>query len=279
VTVPYTARPGLRAAQLADLDTLRVTLPGPVLGAIRAYRASVTVIAGRVPVAGTLTAEAASIEARRQAERAAAAARPAFTLDPAPVTAARRREEELADAGLLAAAIRDTAAAVLAETIQARMAAVTAALQARHRDLIADLVQRAKRLPPGTDDAAALETGGQVRTDYLHCRDLAAEEDQLREALRLVEHAPLSGTPDGLTACVQYEKTGELYRNHWQAPTWDLSRFGGLASLEFWLSAGREPAFQWWLPSRRELTARVREVTAEMQARRVRAARAPVPSM
>ena len=76
---------------------------------------------------------------------------------------------------------------------------------------------------------------------------------------------------------MQYEKTGELYRNHWRARTWDLPH-GQLATLEFWLSAAREPAFQWWLPSRRELDARIAEVTAEQQARRVRAAQA-VPTM
>jgi hypothetical protein len=277
VTVPYDALADIRADNLAGLDGLNVTLPGPVAGAIASYRASLTVLAGRVPVAGTLAAEAAAAEARRQAVAAAASAKPAFSLDPAPVTAARLREAELGDIQLLAAAIRDAAAGHLTETVEASMPAVIAALQNRHRELIADLVQRARRLPAGTDDEAALRAGGQVRTDYLAARDLVAEEDQLREALRTVEHAPPHGAPDPVMACLQYERTGELYRNHWRTRTWDLTH-GQLATLPFWLSAGREPAFQWWLPNRRELDARIREFTSEQQARRVRAAQA-VPSM
>jgi hypothetical protein len=277
VTVPYAAQAGLHADNLAGLADLRVTLPDAVLGAIAAFKVSVNVVAERPPLPGTLAAEAAAAEARRQARAAAASAKPAFSLDPAPVTAARRREGELADAELLAAAIRDAAAAHLAETVQTHMAAVISALQARHADLMADLTARAKRLPPGCDDQAALREGGQIRVDYIACRDAVAEESVLREFLRVVEHAPPRGTPDGLTICLQYEKTGELYRRAWQAPTWDLTH-GQLATLEFWLSAGREPAFQWWMPSRRELDARIREVTSEMQARRVRAAQA-VPSM
>src|SRR5262245_60092168 len=72
MSVPYSARAGLRADQLADLDTLRVTLPGPVAGAIRAYRASLGVLAERPPQPGTLAAEAAAAEARQQARAAAA---------------------------------------------------------------------------------------------------------------------------------------------------------------------------------------------------------------
>ena len=274
MTLSFAVAAAVRSDQLADLDTLRVTLPAPVAGAIRAYRASLTVLAERPPLPGTLAAEAAAAEARRQAV-AAASGKP-FTLDPKAVTAARHKEGELADAELLAAAIRDAAAAHLTETVQTHMAATIGALQARHRDLMTDLVQRAKRLPPGTDDETALEAGGEIRTDFLAARDLVAEEDVLREAVRIVEHAPSRGAPDPVVACLQYERSGELYRNHWRTRSWDLTH-GQLATLTFWLSAGREP-FEWWLPSRRELDARVAEFTAEQQARRVRTARA-VPSM
>jgi hypothetical protein len=79
--------------------------------------------------------------------------------------------------------------------------------------------------------------------------------------------------PDGLIFTTGYEKTGALYR-HWQPASWTTSH-GEPGTLEFWLSAGREHGFEWWLPDSSQLHQRVTELRAQHQ----QAARLPASAV
>jgi hypothetical protein len=135
-------------------------------------------------------------------------------------------------------------------------------MQARHREVMADLCQRARRLPPGIDDRVALEAGGQAREDYLAVRDLVGFAGRLRTALADLD-APPTALPDGLERCLMFEKSGRLYRDGWLARTGD-TRHGALGTFPFYLAYCREiPDDQWWLPTTAGVQQRAEEIRRE----------------
>jgi hypothetical protein len=148
---------------------------------------------------------------------------------------------------------------------------VIGAVQARHAELMAELVRHARVLPPDADDQAALEHGGEVRESYLATRDLVSVITQLREAVALVEGAP-SFVLDGLDICLAYERTGRLYRTAWLAPITSTTH-GDIGSFPFYLSACRETSYEWRLPSAAEQAARGRPVAHEAAGQPGRGAR------
>ena len=196
-------------------------------------------------------------------------------LDVNPITTARDAEQAARDRTTLAAEVQAAAQELLCATVTAHEAAVVQVIQARHADMTAVLVKCAHRLPPGTDDQAALQAGGSIRTDYLAARDATATAASLREALRLAEDAASSEEPDGLTITTAYERTGALYQS-WLAPTWTTT-YGDPGTLEFWLNAGREPGFEWWLPDSSQLHQRLAELRTQQQ--HDRAARLPAEAV
>jgi hypothetical protein len=115
---------------------------------------------------------------------------------------------------------------------------------------------------------SALETGGQHRADWIACRDLAAELDRLRNALRGVDGPPPEPV-DGLSFCSGWEQTGKLAET-WLAPA-GVTTHGPLGSLEWWLSAARVDGYQFWLPTAAEQAARIAELHASRHVQKVRA--------
>jgi hypothetical protein len=259
-----------RAEKLAALAAHPgVTLPGPVLGAVAAYQASMAIQIQVAPVTGQLAREAATQTAQRLVREAAASGAALTPLNTEPVRAARLREAELADQAQLCAAIRDAAVVAVIAAFSRHATGVLAALQAKHAALMADLTRRARRLPPGCTEAVALAEGGRVREDFLACRDLVAEEAVLRDAARDVEAPgqPYRPDVDPLLAAVQYDRSGRLYRS-WQGPGW-VHAHGPPGELRFWLAAARED-FEWWLPSRAEAEQRAAQVSAQLRSERAK---------
>jgi hypothetical protein len=68
--------------------------------------------------------------------------------------------------------------------------------------------------------------------------------------------------------CLAYEKTGRLYTT-WLGPT-GVSTHGPLGSPQFYMSAAREPDYEWWCPARAEVEARAVQFRERQQAARVR---------
>jgi hypothetical protein len=257
-----------RLAMLADLG---IPLPVTVSQAITAFAAAEQIRVPAPPRPGILTRQATIAEADRLARQAAATARPTFDVsDVSAVTAARAEEQAAADRQVLAQDVRDAAALVLAEAVTQNRGDVIASIQGRHQAVVADLVKRARRLPPGASDVTALEQGGQHRADYLAVRDAVAELSRLGEALRLVDDGTPPEPNDGLAFCSGWEQTGKL-AGAWLAPI-GATTFGPLGTLEFWLAAGREQGFEWWLPTAAEQAARLAELRHDRQAQRARAA-------
>jgi hypothetical protein len=263
--------PDPRYTQLAMLDGLGIELPPAVTGAIRAFTAAGALRVPAPPRPGVLVRQAVTAEADRLARKAAESARPSFDLgDVSAITAARAAEQAAADRQALAAEVRDAAALVLAGAVAGNRADLIAAIQAKHGALAADLVKRARRLPPGASETSALEAGGQHRADFLACRDHAAGLARLRDGLRLVDDRPPPEPDDGVAFCSAWEQTGKL------AAAW-LARegttvYGPLGSLEFWLSAAREDgdrAYQWWLPTSAQQSARIAALRTERHAQQV----------
>jgi hypothetical protein len=264
--------PRYTTGRLTALADLGIPLPPGVKQAIGAFAAAEALRVPAPPRPGVLAREAMTGEADRLARQAAATARPTFDLaDLSAIADARRQEQEAADRQALGVEVRDAAALVLGEAVAQSRADLIAAIQGKHHAIVADLCKRARRLPPGADDQSALEAGGQHRADYLAVRDHVAELARLREALRLVDSHPPPEPDDGLSFCSGWEKTGKLAAT-WLAAT-STTTFGALGSLEFWLGAGREPGYEWWLPTAAEQSARLAELRAARQAQRLAAAR------
>lgn len=261
-----------RAAQLARLTALDITLPAPVTTAIAGYQAIMALPAPPVPEYGA-DRRAITALADQLARRALTGSRPAIPavpLDVTPVRQARQDDQDALDRAAAARELRAAAAAVLCATVSGQNAQrATGAVQARHREVMTELARQARLLPPDADDQAALEAGGQVRESYLAARDLAALITQLREAVPLIEDRQPDYTTDGLDICLSFEKTGRLYTGGWLAPS-GTSIHGLLGSFEFYLSACREPDYEWWLPSAAELRARAAQLREQMHVNRVR---------
>ena len=262
--------PRYTVGRLVTLDSLGIPLPAAVGRAIAAFTAAEALRVPAPPRPGVLVRQAMTGEADRLARQAAESARPSFDLgDVSAVAAARAEEQAAADRQALATEVRDAAALVLAEAVAENAGQVIAAIQARHAEVVADLVKRARRLPPGASDVTALEAGGQHRADFLAVRDAVAELDRLRAAIRLADDGTPPDPDDGLSACSAWEQTGRL-AGTWLAPA-GVTTHGPLGSLEFWLDAAREDGYRFWLPTAAEQEVRLAELRADRQARRLAA--------
>jgi hypothetical protein len=259
-----------RAEQLAQLTTLDITLPAPVTTAISGYASVMRMPAPPVPERGAAerAIRATADQLARHAMTGKQPAPPPQPLDVTPVRQARQDDTDALDRAALHRELRAAAALVLCETFSSSPQAITA-IQARHSQVMGELARHARLLPEGADDSTALEAGGQHRESYLAARDLATLAARLREAVRLIEdHSPFD-VSDSLELCLGYERTGQLYRRAWLAPS-STTVYGPLGSLDFWLSACREPGYEFWLPSAAELRAHANRMREQMHAARVR---------
>jgi hypothetical protein len=262
-----------RAGKLAQLAQAGIALPATARAAISGYEAvmALPVPAPPHPGADRRAITALADELARDALTGQRPAAPPQPLDVTPVARARQEDQDALDRAAVARELRSAAAAVLCQVFTGENGQqVIGALQARHADVVDGLVKRARRLPPGAGETSALETGGQHRADWLAARDAVAELARLREALRLVDDGTPPDPDDGLSICSGWEQTGSL-AGTWLAPT-GTTTHGDLGTLEFWLSAARDPDLRWWLPTAAEQKARLAELRAERQASRLQAA-------
>jgi hypothetical protein len=261
-----------RAAELAGLAQLdQLALPAQVRTTISGYEAVMAIPSPGMPEHGA-DRRAITDLADRLARDAMLGKRPAAVpqpLDVAVITAARQADQDALDRAALARELRAAAAAVLCQVFSGDSGQqVIAALQVRHREVMAELVRHARKLPEAASDATALEHGGEIRESYLAARDVTALVTQLRDAVTLIEEPP-PWMPDDLERCLMYEKSARLYATAWLAPS-GISTHGPLGTFEFYISAARETGYEWWLPSTAELDARAAQVREKMQANRVR---------
>jgi hypothetical protein len=258
-----------RAAQLAGLPALKIDLPAVVQDAIRAYGVSL-----KLPVPARPDPRAVD---RAVAQRAAELVREppgrlaGLAADVTAIGAARQAAQDDADRGALAAAVRDAAAERLCQVMSGDTAAeVVAAIQSKYGGAIKDLASRAARLPPGIDTEGALTAGGRVRDDLLGCRDRIAELRVLRAAVIQVEGpaAVALGRNDGLGVCIRFERSGRLYRRHWQ-PGDAVTTAGPIDSEPFWLALAPAPELDWWCPTMRQATRRASELESQYRTERM----------
>jgi hypothetical protein len=263
-----------RAGKLAALPQLGITLPATVRAAITGYEAVMALPVAAAPLRPGADRRAITALADDLARDALTGKRPAAPSHPlgvSAITRARQDEQDAYDRAALARELRSAAAVVLVQAFSGENGQqVIGAIQARHAEVVDGLCKRARRLPPGADDQSALQQGGQHRIDYLAACDAVAELARLREAIRLVDDRTPPQPVDGLSLTLAWEKTGALART-WLAPS-GTTTHGDLDSIEFWLSAAREPAYQFWAPTADEQAARLAELRAERQAQRVQAA-------
>jgi hypothetical protein len=242
-----------RAAVLAALPQLGLPgLPAQVTRAVVAYTAALALRPPDPPPAARAVIDAVAVEAFAAA---AAKGSDTITIDPQPVAAARAAEAAHADHAQVLAAIRDRAPLALCTIVDQHRAQIIGALQAKHAEVLGQLVPAAHRLPDGIADRKALELGGQVRTDFLATEDLAAQAEQLRAILTEVENVPGRGQPpDGLEISLTYLRDTRLYDGPRDA-------HGEPGSRSFYRSLGRETEpGDWWLPTRAQQHARAGEV-------------------
>jgi hypothetical protein len=264
-----TFAPRHTTGQLAGLAGLGVPLPAAVSRAIAAFTAAEALQVRSLPHPGEPARQAVRDLAAELARTATESATPRFDVtDVSAVTGARAAEQRAIDRHAVAVELRDASARLLGEVVAAHRGEVIAAIQGKHQAAVAELVKRARRLPPGATDVSALETGGQHRADWIACRDLAAELDRLRSALRMVDDGTPADPVDGVSFCAAWERTGKLAQT-WLAPE-VTTMHGAPGSLEFWLAAARED-YEWWLPASDELTARIAELHTTRHTRRVQA--------
>ena len=264
--------PRYTTGRLVTLADLGIGLPAGVSRAIAAFTAAEQLQVPAPSRPGVLVRQAMTAEADRLARQAAASPSPSFDLsDVSVITDARAEEQRIIDRQAFAGEVRDAAALALAETVARARDTVITAIQAKHQAIVTDLCKRARRLPPGADETSALEHGGQHRADYLTVRDHVAELARLREALRMADDGTPPPPEDGLSLTLAWEKTGALAQS-WLAPA-GVTSHGPIGSIEFWLSAAREPAYQFWAPTADEQAARLAELRAQRQAQRLAAAR------
>jgi hypothetical protein len=259
-----------RAGQLAGLAHLdRLALPAPVTTAITGYE---NIMGLPVPAPPEYGADRRAItaladELARQAMLGKHPAAPPVPLDVTPIAAALQDDQAALARAALARELRAAAAAVLTQVFAGEAGQqVIRAVQARHAEVMAELISHARKLPEGADRDTALEAGGEIRDSYLAARDLTVLVAQLRLALALIEDPPV-WMPDDLERCLAFERSGKLYATAWLAPS-GISTHGSLGSLEFYLSACREP-YEWWLPTAAELDARATEAREVMHVNRL----------
>jgi len=186
-----------RAAALASVTELGLDgLPAEVTRTVVAYD---SVMALGLPEPPPGPQAAVTAQAREALSAACRKGSTTIVVDPGPVAAARAAEAAHRDQAAILAALRELAPLELCRTADQHRGQIVAALKARHAQIIAQLVPAAHRLPPGIDDRAALDQGGQVRVDFIAVRGLSAEAERLRAVLTDVEDVPGRGQiPSGL---------------------------------------------------------------------------------
>jgi hypothetical protein len=264
-----------RADQLASLPALGIALPEPVSRAFASYQAAM-----RLPVPPRPEPRAVEQAVAGRAAELVAETPPGklaeLAADVTAIGAARQAAQDAEDRAALAAAVKGAAAERLCQVMTGEIAQqVIDAIQAKYGAAVSDLATRAARLPPGITTEGALTAGGRVRDDLLKARDRIAELRVLRQAVAQVEgpHALAGARSDGLGACVRFEQTGRLYRDHWQAGN-GITTAGPLDSEAMWLALAPLRELRWWAPTTAEATARAAELEAQFRAERVRAAMA-----
>ena len=260
-----------RAGQLAALAQLdQLALPAAARTAITGYERIMALPFPQPPLPGADRRAIAALadELARDGMTGKSPAIPSLPLDVSAVTAARQAEQESLDRAGLHRELRAAAAAVLVTVFSGDTGQQAIhAVQGRHAKVMDDLCEHARQVPEGTDDRAALEHGGPIRVHYLAARDLAVTAAQLREAVQQIEDRPPAAVDDSLELCLMFEQTGGLYQT-WMAPA-GISSHGPIGTLEFYLSAGREPDYTWWAPTAAELAARAGQLRQQMHADRV----------
>lgn len=249
-----------RAAVLAALPQLGLPgLPAQVTRAVVAYTAALALRPPDPPPAARAVIDATAVKAFAAA---AAKGSDVIEIDPGPVARARAAEAGHADHAAILAAIRHRAPLALCTIVDQHRAQIIDALQAKHAEVLGQLVPAARRLPPGITDRQALDAGGHVREDFIASRDLAAQAERLRAVLVDVEDVPGRGPlPSLLERCLAYLRIPVLYE---AAPS---EPFGQPGTLEFYRRLGRETEpGDWWLPTRAELHARAVELAEQRRA-------------
>jgi hypothetical protein len=264
-----------RADQLAGLPALGIRLPGAVSRALASYQAAM-----RLPVPPRPEPRAVGQAVAGRAAELMREAPPGklaeLAGDVSAITAARREAEQAEDRAALAVELKSAAAELVGQVVSGEVAAeVTRAIQDKYGAVVKDLASRAARLPPGIDTEGALTAGGKIRDDLLGCRDRIAELRVLRQAVIQVEGpaAVARARNDGLGVCIRFERSGQLYRRHWQAGD-ATTTAGPIDSEAFWLTLAPVPELQWWCPTMREAAARAVELEAQFHAERVHRAMA-----
>jgi hypothetical protein len=265
-----------RAGQLASLARLEhLSLPAAARTAIDGYRAlrALPVPPQPLPGADRRAITALADELARDALTGKHPAVPSLPLDVTAIAAARQAEQDSQDRANLTGDLRAAAAAVLCQVFYSESQQVIAAIQARHAEVMAELVQHARQVPEGTDDNVALEHGGELRVSYLAARDLVPIVTRLREAVHLVEDRLPPAPSDGIDWCLLFERTGLLAKT-WLAPSM-VTEHGALGSFEFYVSACKVPDYEWWCPAAGEVEERAEQLHQQMHASRV----AELPAM
>jgi hypothetical protein len=264
-----------RADQLAGLPALGIRLPETVTRALASYQAAM-----RLPVPPRPEPRAVGQAVATRAAELVREAPPGklgeLAGDVSAITAARRDAEQADDRAALAVELKSAAAELVCQVMTGGTAAeVVAAVQAKYGGAVSDLASRAARLPPGTDTEQALLAGGKVRGDLLHCRDRIAELRVLRAALTQVEGPAAASLArnDGLGVCLRFERSGQLYRRHWQ-PGDAVTTAGPIDSEPFWLALAPAPELDWWCPTIRQAAARANELEAQFRTERLQGATA-----
>ena len=242
-----------RAAALASVTELGLDgLPAEVTRTVVAYD---SVMALGLPEPPPGPQAAVTAQAREALSAACRKGSTTIVVDPGPVAAARAAEAAHRDQAAILAALRELAPLELCRTADQHRGQIVAALKARHAQIIAQLVPAAHRLPPGIDDRAALDQGGQVRVDFIAVRDLSAEAERLRAVLTDVEDVPGRGQiPGGLEISLTHIRDPRIYDG-------PRGQYGQPGSPEHYraLGAETEPA-DWWLPTTAERAARAAEI-------------------
>jgi hypothetical protein len=182
-----------RARTIAALPALGLKLPAAITKAIAAFEAAQEMRVPAPPAPGQpvrlALADTAIDLFAATAERGAKT----ITLDPAPIARARTAEQEANDLAVLAREVKAAAATGLCGVCDEHYSAVLAALRAAYREHAAALIGHAKLIPPGTNDRAALDAGGALRTAYLAAEKAVAAIRQLQAALFEVADEPTRG--------------------------------------------------------------------------------------
>jgi hypothetical protein len=269
-----------RAERLAELAQLDLALPAPARTAISGYQAVMAQALPPPPQPGAAQRAITALadQLARDALCGKHPAAPPLPLDVTPVAAARQDEEAARDRTALARELRASAAAVLCQVFYGDTGQqAIRAVQARHAETMAELCHHARQVPEGTDDQGALEAGGEVRVSYLAARDLAMLVTRLREAVQLIEDRTPAIEQDGLLLTLMFERSGRLH-DTWLAPA-GTSSHGALGSFGFYMSACREPAYEWWCPVTGDVEGRADELLSQRHADRVSGLPAAPPRM